>query len=84
MKNNKGKVVRTQSSNYGEQVDLQVFGTNIESVNGKMTGTSQSTAIVTGRIAKYVRSFRVTKELIRMNYESSANYYSPLDKYMRK
>ena len=82
-KNKKGKAVRAPSSNYGQEVDLQVFGTNIKSLNGLMTGTSQSTAIVTGRLAKYAKSYRLTEYIRDLTYEGKDNYYSPLYKYMR-
>jgi len=78
------RAVRAPSSNYGEEVDLQVFGTDIKSVNGEvMTGTSQSTAIVTGRIAKYVKSYRLTEAMRKLNNQGRDNYYSPLYKFMK-
>lgn len=82
--NENGKAVRAPTSNYGKQVDVQVFGTNIRSVNGAMTGTSQSTAIVTGRIAKYVKDYRLTEAMRKLNNQGRDNYHSPLYKYMRQ
>lgn len=83
MKKN-GKVVRAPTSNYGEQVDIQVLGTNIRSLNGVLSGTSQSTAIVAGRIAKDVRSYRATEAVRKFNNQGRDNYHSPLYEYMRK
>jgi len=65
LKKKKDKFVRAPSSNYGEQVDLQVLGTNIRSVNGVMTGTSQSTAIVTGRMAEHIKGFKAIHKHMR-------------------
>lgn len=81
-KNNKGKVIRAPSSNYGKEVDLQVFGTRVQSLNGPMTGTSQSTAIVTGRIAKHVKSYRATELIRKIEGKGTDSYYSPLHKFM--
>ena len=78
----KGKVIRAPSSNYGDEVDVQVFGTNVESLNGKMTGTSQATAIVTGRIAEHVGSFRANEAVKRFYDQNADSYYSPISKYM--
>lgn len=77
LKRNKYNViVREPVSNYGKQVDLQVIGTKVSSLNGLMTGTSQSTAIITGLIVKYAKSYR--------KYEKKGikGYYSPLHIYM--
>ena len=74
--NDEDTVERHPTSNYGDEVDIQVFGTDIKSVNGKkMTGTSQSTAIVTGRLAKYTKQYRSNK--------SCSPDSLPLYKYMR-
>lgn len=82
--NDEGIVERNPSSNFGSEVDVQVFGTKIKSVNGiKMTGTSQSTAIVTGRIAKHVKNYRLTETIRKYNNQGRDNYYSPLYKFMR-
>jgi hypothetical protein len=81
---NDDNVIRAPSSNYGKEVDIQVFGTDIESVNGiKMTGTSQSTAIVAGRLAKHVKSYRLTEYMRKMDGKGTDSYYSPLYKYTR-
>ena len=50
---------RAPSSSFGGPTDLMVRGTNIRGINGTMTGTSQSTAIVTGRIAKQLYTRKV-------------------------
>ena len=50
---------RAPSSSFGGPTDLMVVGTNIKSINGIMTGTSQSTAIVTGIIAKQLYTRKV-------------------------
>ncbi|MCK5605111.1 S8 family serine peptidase [Candidatus Pacearchaeota archaeon] len=43
---------RAPSSNYGEIVDEIIMGTDVVSINGTMTGTSQSAAIKSGMIIK--------------------------------
>lgn len=52
---------RAPSSNYGEPVDVEVVGTNRKSLNIKLTGTSQSTAIVTGKIVKQLYLRKILK-----------------------
>lgn len=60
---------RSPSSNYSGPVDLMVTGTQVRSLNGKMTGTSQSAAIVSGRIAKELYNRKVFEH----NYEIFGN-----------
>lgn len=81
-RNKDGKVVRSPSSNYGKEVDIQVFGTRVKSLNGRMTGTSQSTAIVAGRLAEHAKAYRLTEMIRKYNNQGTDNYYSPLYKYM--
>ena len=82
MKRNK-RLVRHPSSNYGKEVDLELMGTNIMSINGRvLTGTSQATAIATGRLAEHVKVHKLIQMMRTFDYGN--NYYSPLDKYMRQ
>lgn len=84
MRNYRGKVVRAPSSNHGKVVDVQVFGTDIRSLTGLLSGTSQSTAIVTGRIAKFVKVHKYVEFFRKHHKDSRVNYNSPLYKYMGK
>lgn len=52
---------RAPTSNYDGPVDLMVIGTNRKSLNGTMSGTSQSTAIVTGVIAQQIYKRKLSK-----------------------
>jgi hypothetical protein len=42
------------SSNYGSVIDVWEMGTNVKSINGRMTGTSQATAVTSGKLVKEV------------------------------
>lgn len=79
---------RSPSSNFNGPTDLSVIGENVEAAclnerYCKMTGTSQSTAKVTGRVINQV----YMRQVLRHNYEffgnvSSDNYRFEYEKYM--
>lgn len=72
--NRKGK--RAPSSNYGSPIDLSVIGVNRTALGITLTGTSQSTAIVTGRLANqvYIRKL--------LGQYDTDKYSFSLDRYM--
>jgi subtilisin family serine protease len=67
---------RAPSSNYGRPLDLSVVGINKSALGVTLTGTSQSTAIVTGRLANqvYIRKL--------LGQYDTDKYSFSLDRYM--
>jgi len=73
----RSKMVRHPSSNYGKEIDLEILGTNLISINNRaLTGTSQAAAVATGKLAEYVKAYRFTEFMRKYDYGN--NYYTPL------
>lgn len=67
------KGTRLPSSNYGPQVDVKEVGTNVLSLlpdnqYGYMSGTSQATAVVTGKIVKKLDKVKKLYDVVNPKY----------------
>jgi len=77
---------KAKSSNYGKQVKLVVNGNNVSAGGYKMSGTSQATAIVTGKLIRALNKKRTPASYKQANdklLEAAGKYYK-IDDYVQK
>jgi len=75
-----------KSSNYGKPVKLVVNGNNVSAGGYRMSGTSQATAIVTGKLIKVLNKRRAPASYKEANdklLEAAGKYYK-IDDYVQK